>query len=197
MSTSPEALAGTRRLPGDLAMWLFILAELSVFAILILVFAVAQRLDAEGFRAGRAALDLSLGLALTLSLLTAGFLAAAAVELVRRGHQRRAGLLLLAALALGLLHVWLKAGEYLHLAQRWLDLEHSTFFTLFWLVTGFHFLHVWLGLVILGWMALRCLRGAYAQGALGGLESGALYWHMVDLVWVMLFPLVYVLAPLP
>lgn len=50
MSTSPEALAGTRRLPGDLAMWLFILAELSVFAILILVFAVAQRLDAEGFR---------------------------------------------------------------------------------------------------------------------------------------------------
>ena len=160
MSTSPEALAGTRRLPGDLAMWLFILAELSVFAILILVFAVAQRLDAEGFRAGRAALDLSLGLALTLSLLTAGFLAAAAVELVRRGYQRRAGFLLLAALALGLLHVWL-------------------------------------GLVILGWMALRCLRGAYAQGALGGLESGALYWHMVDLVWVMLFPLVYVLAPLP
>ena len=93
--------------------------------------------------------------------------------------------------------VWLKAGEYLHLAQRGLDLEHSTFFTLFWLVTGFHFLHVWLGLVILGWMALRCLRGAYAEGALGGLESGALYWHMVDLVWVMLFPLVYVLAPLP
>ena len=158
---------------------------------------MVQRLDAEGFRAGRAALDLSLGLALTLSLLTAGFLAAAAVELVRRGHQRRAGFLLLAALALGLLHVWLKAGEYLHLAQRGLDLEHSTFFTLFWLVTGFHFLHVWLGLVILGWMALRCLRGAYAQGALGGLESGALYWHMVDLVWVMLFPLVYVLAPLP
>lgn len=193
MSTSPE-LRGAR-LPGDLAMWLFILAELTVFAILIVTFAVAQRLDGAGFRAGRAELDLSIGLALTLTLLTAGVLAAAAVERVRRRQQGRAALLLAGALALGLVHVALKAGEYHHLALRGLDLEYSTFFTLFWLVTGFHFLHVCLGLAILGWMLLRCLRRAYRSDALGGLESGALYWHMVDLVWVVLFPLVYVLVP--
>ncbi|KAF1050612.1 MAG: Cytochrome c oxidase subunit 3 [Stenotrophomonas maltophilia] len=96
---------------------------------------------------------------------------------------------------LGLVHVTLKTGEYLHLAALGLDMEASTFFTLFWLVTGFHFLHVCLGLVMLGWMTLRCLRGAYRQGALSGLESGVLYWHMIDLAWVLLFPLVYVMAP--
>lgn len=217
MSTSPEGLldvalptsrparpeaasratADARCLPGDLAMWFFILAELTVFAILIIVFAVAQYLDGAGFRAGRAELDLSIALALTLTLLTAGFCAALAVEQVRRQHQGRAALLLGVALLLGLVHVALKLGEYHHLSTRGLDLEYSTFFTLFWLITGFHFLHVWLGLAILGWMMLRCLRGAYRSDALGGLESGALYWHMVDLVWVVLFPLVYVLAPAP
>ncbi|MBB4866500.1 nitric oxide reductase NorE protein [Pseudomonas nitritireducens] len=195
MSTSPEADFAARRLPGDLAMWLFILAELTVFAILLIVFAVTQRLDVEGFRAGRAQLDLSTALALTLTLLTAGFCVALAVEQVRHGRPRRAAVLLGVAVLLGLAHVLLKSGEYQHLAARGLDLEYSTFFTLFWLITGFHFLHVLLGLVILGWMALRCLRGAYRRDTLGGLESGALYWHMVDLVWVVLFPLVYVLAP--
>lgn len=195
MSTSPEAALGTRRLPGDLAMWFFILAELSVFAILIIVFAVVQHLNPEAFRAGRAQLDLSTALALTLTLLTAGFCAALAVEQVRHGHQRRAGVLLGAAVLLGLAHVVLKTIEYQHLAARGLDLEHSTFFTLFWLITGFHYLHVWLGLSILAWMALRCVRGAYRDEALSGLESGVLYWHMVDLVWVVLFPLVYVLVP--
>lgn len=195
MSTSSEARSASPRLPGDLAMWFFILAELTVFAILIAVFAVTQYLNGASFRAGRAELDLSSALALTLTLLTAGFCAAWAVELVRRGQQRFAGCLLGIAVLLGLAHVALKLAEYHHLAARGLGLEHSTFFTLFWLITGFHFLHVWLGLVILGWMMLRCLRGAYRREALGGLESGALYWHMVDLVWVVLFPLVYVLAP--
>ena len=199
MSTSPEMALRARHLPGDLAMWLFILAELTVFAILIIVFAVAQHLDVEGFRAGRAQLDLSTALALTLTLLTAGLCAALAVEQVRHGRQRHAAALLGVAVLLGLAHVVLKSGEYHHLASRGLDLEYSTFFTLFWLITGFHFLHVLLGLVILGWMTLRCQRGAYRGAyrgdALGGLESGALYWHMVDLVWVVLFPLVYVLAP--
>lgn len=195
MSTSPEAAIDARRLPGDLAMWLFILAELTVFAILIIVFAVAQHLDVDGFRIGRAQLDLSPALALTLTLLTAGLCVALAVEQVRHGRQQRAALLLGVAVLLGLAHVVLKSVEYHHLASRGLDLEFSTFFTLFWLITGFHFLHVWLGLAILAWMLLRCLCGAYRGQALGGLESGALYWHMVDLVWVVLFPLVYVLAP--
>lgn len=181
------------RLPGDLAMWFFILAELTVFAILILAFAVTQVLNPELFRESRAALDSSMGLALTLSLLTSGLFAALAVEQVRAARPGRGALLLVAALASSCVYVALKLNEYGHLSSMGLRIEHNTFFTLYWILTGFHFLHVLLGMVILGWMAVRCLRGLYTAADCAGLESGVLYWHMVDMVWVLLFPLVYVL----
>ncbi|EXF45413.1 membrane protein NirO [Pseudomonas sp. BAY1663] len=194
MSTSAEILAAPgRRLPGDLAMWFFILAELSVFAILILAFAFTQMFHPQLFGESRAALDSSIGLALTLSLLTSGLLAALAVEQVRKAKQGRAALLLLVALASACIYVVLKLNEYGHLAGLGLDIEHNTFFTLYWILTGFHFLHVLLGMVILAWLAERCRRRAYRPEEHSGLESGVLYWHMVDLVWVLLFPLVYVL----
>jgi nitric oxide reductase NorE protein len=182
-----------RRLPGDLAMWFFILAELSVFAILILAFAVTQALRPEAFAEGRAQLDTSTGLAMTLSLLTAGLLAALAQQQVLAGRSRWAAGLLVLGLLVALVYVWIKLSEYGHLAAAGLGLEHSTFFTLYWILTGFHFLHVLLGMVILAWLALRCWQRAYEPGRQSGLESGVLYWHMVDLVWVVLFPLVYVL----
>ncbi|TWC62087.1 nitric oxide reductase NorE protein [Pseudomonas sp. SJZ103] len=174
-------------------MWFFILAELSVFAILILAFAVTQVLKPELFAAGRAQLDTSKGLAMTLSLLTAGLLAALAVQQVRLGHSRRGACLLMGALLVALVYVAIKLTEYAHMGAAGLGLEHSTFFTLYWILTGFHFLHVLLGMVILGWLALRCWQRAYRVPGLSGLESGVLYWHMVDLVWVVLFPLVYVI----
>ncbi len=192
MSTSLEPMTA-RRLPGDLAMWFFILAELTVFAILILAFAVTQVLSPELFSQSREALDSSTGLALTLSLLTSGLFAALAVEQVRMAKPRRGALLLAVALCSSCVYVALKLNEYGHLAELGLGIEHNTFFTLYWILTGFHFLHVLLGMVILGWMALRCHRGLYTPGDCAGLESGVLYWHMVDMVWVLLFPLVYVL----
>ena len=195
MSTSSEAFSGVaRRVPGDLAMWIFIFAELAVFGILILTFAVTQALNAELFQTSRQALDSSTGLALTLSLLTSGLLAALAVEQVRGGRSHHAAWLLVAALLSACVYVALKLEEYGHLAGLGLDLEYNTFFTLYWILTGFHFLHVLLGMLILGYMANRCRQRAYAPDTCSGLESGVLYWHMVDLVWVLLFPLVYVLS---
>lgn len=192
MSISLE-VTHPRRLPGDLAMWFFILAELTVFAILILAFAVTRMLNAELFSQSRESLNSSMGLALTLSLLTSGLFAALAVEQVRIARPRRGGFLLLAALVSSCVYVVLKLNEYAHLAALGLGIEHNTFFTLYWILTGFHFLHVLLGMVILGWMAWRCQRDSYPPEDCSGLESGVLYWHMVDMVWVLLFPLVYVL----
>ncbi|OLF53472.1 cytochrome c oxidase subunit 3 [Pseudomonas chlororaphis] len=194
MCTSAEPVAAPgRRLPGDLAMWLFILAELSVFALLILAFAVTQQLKPQLFAASRQWLDTSTGLAMTLSLLGTGLLAALALERVRRARPRSAATLLLAALLVAGVYLRLKLGEYRHLLELGLDLAHDTFFTLYWVLTGFHFLHVLLGLLMLGWLAHGCLRGRYGAGRQAGFESAVLYWHMVDLVWVLLFPLVYVL----
>ncbi|MDR9878355.1 cytochrome c oxidase subunit 3 [Pseudomonas allii] len=187
MCTLPEP----RRLPGDLAMWFFILAELTVFAMLILAFAVTQRLEPEAFASGRAQLDTSTGLAMTLSLLTTGLLAALALQQVRLGHWRRSAGLFGAALLVALVYVGIKLGEYTHLVEVGLGMEYSRFFTLYWVLTGFHLLHVLLGMLILGWLAVACWRGGVA---VNGVESGVLYWHMVDLVWVVLFPVVYVMG---
>jgi nitric oxide reductase NorE protein len=189
----PTAESTHQTLPGDLAMWFFILAELAVFGLLIVAFSVTESLHAEAFRASRALLDTSTGLTLTLSLLTSGFFAALAVTQVKQQQSRQAALLLLAAVGSALFYVVIKFREYNHLAYAGLDIEYDTFFTLYWILTGFHFLHVLLGLVILGFMAMRAWRGAYTPAHCRNLESGVLYWHMVDLVWVMLFPLVYVL----
>ncbi|CAI8703445.1 MULTISPECIES: cytochrome c oxidase subunit 3 [Pseudomonas] len=192
MSTSLEPMP--RQLPGDLAMWLFILAELSVFAILILAFAVTRQLKPQLFATSRALLDSSTGLAMTLSLLSAGLLAALAQVQVRKHRSRRAAVLLLAALLVASVYVALKLGEYRHLLGAGLGIEHNTFFTLYWILTGFHFLHVLLGMLILAWLAQMAWRRSLGPGTCSGFESGVLYWHMVDLVWVLLFPLVYLLG---
>lgn len=195
MSTSAEAAAlSTRRLPGDLAMWFFILAELTVFALLILAFAVAQALNPPLFSEGRQLLDRSTGLAMTLSLLSAGLFAALAQEQVRQDRPRQGALLLWLALLVAGGYVALKLIEYAHLLANGLGLEHNTFFTLYWILTAFHFLHVLLGMVILAWLAEGCRRRRYGAQQCSGLESGVLYWHMVDLVWVLLFPVVYILG---
>jgi nitric oxide reductase NorE protein len=194
MSTSPETATSSQGyLPGDLAMWFFILAELSVFAILILTFAVTQALKPEMFSESRQLLSNPTGLAMTLSLLTAGLFAALAQEQVRQSRARCGAVFLLAALLAASVYVVLKLTEYRHLLASGLGLEHNTFFTLYWILTGFHFLHVLLGMLILGWLAERCRRGLYDANNRSGFESGVLYWHMVDLIWVVLFPLVYVL----
>lgn len=185
------------KLSGDLAMWIFILAELAAFSLFILAFSVTQWLYPELFSQGRAQLDSSTGFAMTAGLLTSGFLAALAVERVRKNHWRQSSLLLVAAVASGLVYVVLKIGEYRHLAQAGFDLEYNTFFTLYWLTTAFHFLHVILGLLVLSFLCLRCWQGAYHAEQHSGMESGVLYWHMVDLVWVIIFPLVYLLGTAP
>ncbi|MBD9460861.1 cytochrome c oxidase subunit 3 [Pseudomonas sp. PDM05] len=172
-------------------MWFFILAELTVFAILILTFAVTQRLEPEVFALGRSQLDSSTGLAMTVSLLTAGLCAALGLQQVRGQPSRRGAGWFCAALLAALIYVGIKLEEYAHLAGVGLGLEYSRFFTLYWVLTGFHFLHVLLGMVILGWLAVGCWRG---RVAISGVESGVLYWHMVDLVWVVLFPVVYVMG---
>lgn len=194
MCTSAEPSELCRgHLPGDLAMWFFILAELSVFAILILAFTVTQALKPQMFSDSRQLLATSTGLAMTLSLITAGLFAALAQARIRRSRPRHGAVFLWLALLAASVYVVLKVTEYRHLLASGLGMEHNTFFTLYWILTGFHFLHVLLGMFILGWLAERCRRGLYDAANHNGFECGVLYWHMVDLVWVVLFPLVYVL----
>lgn len=188
--------AETPRVRGDLAVWVFILAELLAFGVFFLAYAFARASHPAEFDAAQAALDRHSGALNTLLLVSSSALVAHAVGLVRRGGalaSRRAGRALLGALACGLGFVVVKGCEYaVHFAAG-MSLSTSTFSMFYLGLTGFHFFHVLLGLAVLVVLWRQTARGAYSPAQANGLESGAAYWHMVDLVWLVLFPLVYVM----
>ncbi len=172
-------------LPGNPMMWLLIISELLVFGAGFLGFAVAFVLDPEGFRAAQDTLDRLAGALNTMVLITSGLLAALAVRAEARGDTRRMRLLVAAAIALGFVFLAVKAVEYGEKFMHGIGMETSAFHTLYFLLTGFHSLHVVFGIVILAIVAWK--------HSPENLETGAAFWHMVDLIWVILFPVVYLM----
>jgi nitric oxide reductase NorE protein len=181
------------RLPGDLAMWFFILAELTVFAILFIGFAVSEQLNPEMFIAGKAKLHQIAGLINTLTLITSSFFVALALNAMHKGDGKSSAKLLVVAKLVASVYIAVKLWEYLSLFDQNIDIETNTFFTLYFMITFFHLMHILLGMVILAFMAVKAAKNEYNTSNLSGFESGASYWHMVDMLWIILFPLIYVI----
>lgn len=184
---------GQQRLPGDLAIWVFILAELLVFAVFFGAYVFARAGDVELFSAEQAMLNSNLGALNTVLLVTSSFFVVRAVQLGEAGEGRRAANWLAGAIACGAGFVVVKFSEYVAQFSQGISLSSSTFHMFYISLTFFHFMHVLLGLVILVALWRNARAGLYGPDNMNGLESGAAYWHMVDLVWLILFPLVYVL----
>jgi len=191
MASTPAA--HEKHLPGDLAVWFVIFAELAVFGILFIGFGVARSLDPETFSAGRAVLHPWTGLINTIGLITASYLVALAVHRLR--HQKPGtARLLWGAIAASSIYTFGKLWEYGVLYSNGYNLGTDTFFMFYFFLTFFHFMHVVLGQIILVILAVKVKKGDYNGDDMNGMESGASYWHMVDLVWLVLFPMLYVLA---
>ncbi|MGO1461970.1 MAG: cytochrome c oxidase subunit 3 [Marinobacter sp.] len=189
----PGPEPGARQLPGDLAVWIFIFAELAVFGILFIGFAVARSLDPATFHAGREILHPWIGLLNTAALITASYLVATAVNQFRNklsGVQWRLWL----AVVVSSIYTVGKLYEYVNLYSQGYNLGTNTFFMFYFFLTFFHFMHVILGQIILATLAVKIGNGDYDGSDMNGMESGASYWHMVDLAWLVLFPIIYVLA---
>lgn len=181
------------RLAGDLAVWLIICAEMLAFAILFLSYAGARALDVAGFNASQSTLTLHTGAINTVLLITGSWCVARSVAAARRDKATRSAHWLMAALACGAGFVVLKALEFGEKFAAGYDLSTNTFFMFYFLLTGFHFLHVLVAMVFLAFLLVYTLKGAYGAHDTHALESGAAFWHMVDLLWIVLFPLVYVM----
>ena len=181
------------RLSGDGVVWLLVLAELLTFGLLFVSFALARWREPEVFAQGQAALNLSTGALNTLLLVSASWCAARAVHAFR-GHRSASGVRwLLGALggAVGFLVV--KSLEFAGKIAAGFDWATDSFTMLYTLLTGFHFLHVMVGALVFSVLGWKARQGAYGPANLNGPESGAVFWHMVDLLWMVLFPLVYVI----
>jgi nitric oxide reductase NorE protein len=192
-TAAPVAIHATRYPPGDLAIWIFILAELSVFAVFFAAYAFARMGEVDLFDAGQATLDRRAALLNTVALITASFFVVRAVAAIRENDPRACVRWLIAALGMGLVFLLVKGGEYAHHFGQGINLSTNTFYMFYLSLTFFHFMHVILGMVILAAVALKARAGGYSPADHTGVETGASYWHMVDLVWLILFPLVYVM----
>ena len=179
--------------PGDLAIWIFILAELLVFAVFFAVYAFTRTNNVELFNTYQQTLDTNSALINTLALITSSYFVMRAVASIRENNVQGCVNWLMAALLMGLIFVVIKSGEYTHHYAEGINLRTNTFYMFYLSLTFFHFMHVIMGMIILGSIAVMATRGKYSDTEHTGVETGASYWHMVDIVWLILFPLVYIM----
>jgi len=188
-----EPLVDSPRLAGDLAVWLIILAELLAFGILFLSYAFARTFDVALFNASQRTLDLNSGAINTALLITGSWCVVRAVQAVKQDASIASARWLLAALACGGGFVAIKLMEFSAKAQAGIDLSTNTFYMFYLLLTGFHFFHVLAAMVFLTILLVKTRAGHYGKHNHHALETGAAFWHMVDLLWIVLFPLIYVM----
>jgi nitric oxide reductase NorE protein len=182
-----------RLLPGDLAIWFFIFMELLVFAIAFLAYAIMRGQHVELFNQFQLTLNKESGAANTLLLITSSYFVVRAVHAIRDDNVKRCIRELSVVLALGAGFLILKSFEYYDKFSEGITLSTNTFYMFYLSLTMFHFLHVILGMIILGAVVIKAKQGKYSAENHTGVETGASYWHMVDLVWIILFPLVYII----
>lgn len=183
--------AGLFEPPGGILVWIVAFVELLTFLLGLGAFLVQKRGDPELFRAGQALLSQPLALANTLLLLTGGWFMANAIVTLRAGRGAAAGRWIGGAALTGLGFLVLKGVEYADKLGHGFNLGHDAFFTLYWMITGFHFLHVVVAVILLVAVGFGVRRGRYTAAGHEDVASVAVFWHLCDLIWLVILPVVY------
>jgi len=188
---------------AKLGMWLFLFTEILLFGGLFLLYAVYLRRYPQEFAAGGQQLNWILGTANTAILLTSSLFAAMSVTAIQRGEQKRTvaligGTILCAAgfMAIKYFEWSAKIGHGIYPGSEHLKggpLGESIFFSLYYMSTGIHGFHVLIGAGLLTWIVAKVKGGTINSNDYILLENGALYWHLVDLIWIFIFPLYYLI----
>ena len=197
MTTQSDAL-GAR-----LGMWLFLFSELLLFGGLFLLYAVYLARYPADFAAGGGQLDTLLGTSNTLLLITSSLTVALALSALQQGRRQLCQILLCTTVLASLLFLTIKGIEWQAKFGHGIfpggtELEalpagQQIFFSLYFVTTGLHGLHVLVGTALLLWSLGLTYKGQVTEQNPLLLENCALYWHLVDLIWIFIFPLYYLL----
>lgn len=185
-----QATRVVRKIPGEIGVWLFILLDLIVFSIFFGTIMYYRHQDLAAFAAGQDVLHVNLALVNTLFLVTGSLFVVRGVQSTRFGDVSASRRYLGAAAATGIGFMGVKVFEYGTLLSDGHTLHSDVFFLCYFAFTGIHLLHVIVGTVVLAIIRNRAKRNVSTESV----ESGACYWHMVDLLWLILFPLLYLSA---
>lgn len=184
-------------------MWIFLGSEVLLFAGLFALYAGYRAMYPVDFARATGHNNVAIGTINTFVLITSSLTVALSVHAIRSSRPRRTAALLFASILLGIVFLVLKGveyGQHFHegifpgAGYRFAELPGygaKLFFTLYFLMTGLHGIHVIGGLIVLGWVLLGCLKGEYSEAYHTPVSLGGLYWHLIDVIWIFLWPLLY------
>jgi len=187
---------------SKLGVWLFLATEILMFGGLFVAFFLFRNLYPEAWKEGSALLSVGMGALNTVVLITSSFTMALAVHYTQRGMNDVAfkHLLITIACAAGFMVVkyfeythkihagTLPGGSYFFAGQ---SENLPLFFGVYFIMTGLHGLHILVGIGLITWLAIRNRRGDFSASNFTAVEGVGLYWHIVDIIWIFLFPLLY------
>jgi cytochrome c oxidase subunit III len=190
---------------STLGMWVFLATEILFFGGMFMGYIIYRWLYPEAFALASQKMDLALGTINTAVLLTSSLTMALAVRAAQVGSRKGIVVLLAATMVLGVIFLGIKGFEYYHKFVEHLvpgpnfefDPAHAPhaeiFFILYFLLTGVHALHLLIGVCLTGVIAFKAWRGQFTEEYYSPVEVTGLYWHFVDVIWIFLFPLLYLI----
>ncbi len=191
---------------STLGMWVFLCTEVLFFGGLFLVYLTYRNWYPDAFTAASRELIVAAGFTNTFVLITSSLTMAMAVRAAQTGNRRALLWLLVATMALGCVFLGIKAfeyySEYVEHHVPGLDFQFEAdhfrqaqiFFSLYFVMTGLHAVHMIVGLGIMATMFAMAYRRAFSPEYYNPIEVAGLYWHFVDIVWIFLFPLLYLIG---
>ncbi|WP_136524222.1 cytochrome c oxidase subunit 3 family protein [Geomonas ferrireducens] len=188
---------------AKLGMWLFLFTEILLFGGVFLLYSVYLAKYPKEFGLGGKQLDLVYGATNTVVLLTSSLFAAMSVTAIKRGAKKATLSLLTGTIGCAFIFLFIKYLEWSAKIHHGIYPNspkliegppgESIFFGLYYLTTGLHGIHVIIGSVLMAWTAVMVQREVLHAGDNVTLENVTLYWHLVDLVWIFIFPLYYLI----
>ncbi len=198
--------AEQQRESAKLGMWLFLITELLLFGGLFCFYAIFRAAHPDIFHNAHKALDVRLGALNTIVLIASSVTMALAIRGLQLDRKNQARLFLIFTFVLALTFLMVKYFEYshkFHLGQlpgkfyTYTGIAGTNphlFFSVYFTMTGLHGLHVVAGMSVIGWLIWRLSRGDYSAAYYTPVEMTGLYWHLVDMIWIFLFPLLYLVG---
>ncbi|HLM47188.1 MAG TPA: cytochrome c oxidase subunit 3 family protein [Myxococcaceae bacterium] len=188
-----------------LGMWLFLATEILLFAGLFVLYACYRFMFPDAFAQASRQLDLTMGTINTLVLITSSFTAAMAVHYAKEAKNKQVVVMFVLTILMAMGFLVIKYFEYAHkIHEGQLPGPHYTYpgiqlpgvamyFTIYFLSTGLHAFHVIIGMAVLAWVTTKAMRNEFSYRNYTAVELGSMYWHLVDLVWIFLFPMLYLI----
>lgn len=176
--------------PGGILLWIIIYIELLTFGIALITMVFYSKEELDIFHSSRLLLNNTIGTINTIFLITSGYFMTQSVQFLKKNQIKKSSLFLKITMFGGLLFLGLKVLEYAGKLNAGLTIGYNTFFSFYWMLTLFNLIHVVVGIIILAF-AQRDLNKNQINANLEDFEASATFWHMCDLIWLLLFPVIY------